>query len=236
MRKILFWLAIVPGMYAFILSLSGCGKVSGPISPLVNPTTILFNFDNGTADGWQYDSCNPSTFNGLPVTATFAGLPVTVVPTPSATNQIAFQGTGALYLPIPEFGQVQVVKSGPITETDYVSLTSYSVHYQFASAVDMTNKIFSMWVYWKSGVVTPPNQIGAQIFIKDSSWQYANGTFFNLTQNQWTQVTYNVKAPNYQANPPPDLTKIMQVGLQIAGSGSAVFTSDGEVDADSFGY
>jgi hypothetical protein len=50
------------------------------------------------------------------------------------------------------------------------------------------------------------------------------------------QVTYNVNAPNYQANPPPDVTNVYQIGLQLAGNGSSFFTSPGEVDADSLGW
>ena len=93
-----------------------------------------------------------------------------------------------------------------------------------------------MWVKLVSGVVTAPNQIGAQIFLKDSAYQYANGTFVKLVPGQWMQVTYNVNAPNYQASPAPNVSNVYQVGLQLAGNGSSLFTSPGVVDADSFGW
>jgi hypothetical protein len=57
-----------------------------------------------------------------------------------------------------------------------------------------------------------------------------------LVPNQWMQVTYNVNAPNYAASPPPNVSNVYQVGLQLAGNGSSFFTSQGEVDADSFGW
>ncbi len=222
MNKKIFCVAIFLGVLSLGIGyLGGCGKVTGPISPLVNPTTILFNFDDGVAGNinagvtnlWAYDSSNPYNFVSAPA--------VTV------TSKPVFQGSYALEIDIPH-----LVPNGSVS----YYLTSYSVGvtYSSSASLNLTGKTLSMWVYLKSGLVSPPNQVGAQIFLKDTSYKYANGAFFNLTPNEWMQVTYNVNAPSYTANPDP--SSVFEVGLQIAGSGSAVFTSDGVVVADSFGY
>ncbi len=199
-----------------LLLIGGCGQVTGPISPLINPPVVqsFGSFDDGTIDGWVYDSSNPNITNPLPLTV---------------TSQ-AFQGPYALTIEVPAYG---------LSAGSTVELSSYSVHYSIASSgqgLNLTNCILSMWVKLESGVVAAPNQIGAQIFLKDNSYAYANGTFVKLVPNQWMQVTYNVNAPNYAASPPPNVANVYQVGLQLAGNGSSFFTSQGEVDADSFGW
>jgi len=207
-------LVLLP-LFTLTLLLGGCGQVTGPISPLLNPPIAAFgSFDDGTTDGWVFDSSNPNITNPLSLIV---------------TSQ-SFQGPYALEINVPSYG----LSSG-VT----VQLTGYSVHYSYATSgpgLDLSNRILSMWVKLKSGVVTPPFQIGAQVFLKDASYQYANGTFVKLVPGQWMQVTFNVNAPNYQAVPAPDPAHVYQVGLQLAGNGSAAFTSDGIVDADSFGY
>jgi hypothetical protein len=202
------------------LFLPGCGKVTGPISPLINPSIASFgSFDDGTTDSWVYDSSSPVNLSST--------WPLTV------TSQ-AFQGPYALEIPVPDLAYS--VNAGVTT---YISLSGYSVHYQITSSgqgLNLSNMTLSMWVKLVSGVVTAPNQIGAQIFLKDSAYQYANGTFVKLVPGQWMQVTYNVNAPNYQASPAPNVSNVYQVGLQLAGNGSSLFTSPGVVDADSFGW
>ena len=196
-----------------VLLAAGCGKISpGPISPLVNPGLAPFGaFDDSSLHGWAFDSSNPSN-----IEPQFSQADLSI------TNNPLFQGKGSLQIHVPSGGTT-------------LSLTSYSIGVTFAPK-DLRNKTLSMWVYLKSGLVSPPNKVGAQLFLKDSSFYYANGTFVNLTQGQWAQVTYNVNAPSYQNNPAPDLASIYEVGLQLAGSGSSVFTSDGVVIVDSFGY
>ncbi len=199
-----------------LVMLSGCGQVTGPISPLINPpiNQTFGSFDDGTIDGWVFDSSNPNITNPLPL---------------GVTPQ-AFQGPYALDIAVPAYGL-----SGGVT----VELSGYSVHYQITSSgqgLNLSNMTLSMWVELVSGVVTAPTQIGAQIFLKDSAYQYANGTFVKLAPGQWAQVTYNTNAPNYQAVPAPNTSNVYQVGLQLAGNGSALFTSNGVVYADSFGY
>ncbi len=213
-------------LFAIALLLGGCGQVTGPISPFYNPTILPAwgSFNDGTTDNWVFDSSNPNITNPLPLSVTAPG----------------FQGLPyALDIAIPAYGY---------SAGSTVELSSYSVHYQIVSSgpgLNLTDMTLSMWVKLESGVVTPPNQIGAQIFVKDGpetingvvhNYQYGNGTFVKLVPGQWMQVTYNVKAPNYQANPPPDVSNIYQVGLQLAGNGSSLFTSNGVVYAASLGY
>src|ERR1035441_9111285 len=96
-----------------------------------------------------------------------------------------------------------------------------------ATVFDMTNKTLSIWVYFKSGLVSPPNQVGAQIFLKgpttpcsSNNYWYANGAFINLTPNHWIQIVFNTKAPGYVSTcPPVDLTSTVNAGLQIGGAG-----------------
>ncbi len=76
------------------LLLGGCGKVTGPISPLIHPPIASFGaFDDGTTDGWVFDDSNPVSVAG----------PITW------TNQYVFQGPGALQLQIPDQGVSQGV-------------------------------------------------------------------------------------------------------------------------------
>ena len=137
-----------------LLLSGGCGQVTGPLSPLINPpVSSIGSFDNGSLTGsylgnpvtWVYDSANPNITNPLPLTV---------------TSQ-AFQGPYAMAIEVPAYG---------LSGGNAVELSSYSVHCQIVSAgqgLDLTNSILSMWVKLESGVVTAPNQIGAQIFIKD---------------------------------------------------------------------
>ncbi|HUO58487.1 MAG TPA: hypothetical protein VMV05_09970 [bacterium] len=195
------------------LLVAGCGKISsGPLSPLINPAVAPFGaFDDGSLHGWAFDSSNPSN-----IESQFSQADLSITANP------LFQGNGSLQIHVPSGGTTLI-------------LTSYSIGVTFAP-IDLRDKTMSMWVYLKSGLVAAPNKVGAQLFLKDTSYYYANGSFVNLTQGQWAQVTYNVNAPSYQNNPPPNLASIYDVGLQLAGSGSSVFTSDGIVIADSFGY
>jgi hypothetical protein len=209
--KKLFVLRAGMAVAVSLLVFSGCGKIAGPISPLVNPP-VVYSFDNGT-EGWVYDYSQP--------------YPVVNPPALTMTNESVLNGTGALQIQIP-----YLELNGSVT----LNITSWADHIEFPGTLDMTNKTLAAWVYLKSGLVEAPNRVGAQIFLKDSSWRYANGTFAKLVPNQWTQVTYNVNAPNYQANPPPDVSKVKQLGIQIAGDGSAYFTSPGVVIMDNFGY
>jgi hypothetical protein len=224
MRRVSIWKTIIVAVTAG-LAISGCGMLKGPISPLIDPPVASFgSFDNGTISGWEYDYSGKVKIDDY--------LPLT-------TTSQAFQGAFALEIPIRAYGRIAV---GEVSAGVTVQLSAHAVHYQYPAEVDLTDKTLSMWVYWKSGIVSSPDKIGAQLFIKDdvqegdSNWQYANGTFYNLSPNKWTQVTYNVNSPNWQADPPPILTRIRQVGLQIAGDGSSIFTSDGVIIADSFGY
>ena len=222
--------------------LAGCGNVGGPFSPLINPplNQTFGTFDNNSIDGWTFDSVSPPMLGSASVT--FPGSAVTLL---SPTAQPVFQGSYALQIPIPADGQAVTLDSLSNPVTVSVPLTSYSIHYQFASPQDMTNKTFSMWVYLKSGLVDSPNRVGAQIFVKGGpetisgvayDYQYANGTFWNLTEGQWTQVIYNIM-PQITRLPHRRIrSRILQVGLQISGAGSVSFTSNGVVVADSFGY
>lgn len=211
----------LPALALGLLVLSGCGQVTGPISPIANPPYPAWGtFDDGTTDGWTFDSSTPNITNPMPLTV---------------TSQ-AFQGPYALQIPVTAYGLAAGVT---------VTMTGYAVHYDFGSGNEqnLTDMTLSMWICLKSGLVVPPNQVGTQIFVKDDvnldgvNWSYANGTFVKLVPNQWAEVTFNVNAPNY-ASPgrSPQLNMIRQVGIQIAGNGSSVFTSGGIFDVDSFGY
>jgi hypothetical protein len=186
------------------------------LSPLYNPPTLFSTFEDGTVGNWVFDYSSP--------------FPLLVAPALSVESQTVFGGNYSLEIPVP-----YQVASGGVT----YPLTAYSVHTTFngpVTVIDLTNRSLSMWVYWKSGIVTSPNKIGAQLFIKDTSYNYANATLVNLSADRWIQVVFDTAAPGYVTATPPDLTKIYETGLQIAGSGSAVFSSPGTIYADNFGY
>jgi hypothetical protein len=197
------------------LAFSGCGLLKGPISPIINPPIASFgSFDTGSIGNWSFETSNPIK---MKVEDTF---PLVI------TSQPALQGLGALEVRIPPIWAGQ-------------NLVSYSVKTTFSfpgpvTVLDLTNKTISMWVYWKSGIVDAPGEIGGQIFIMSTADKWANGSFVKLARQRWIQVTFNTSS--LSETDKPNLTLINKIGLQIAGSGSTYFTSEGVIVADSLGY
>src|ERR1700678_4322352 len=83
-RKMISWGLLLIGT----LVLTGCGNVTGPISPLVNPP-VQYGFDDGITDGFA-DANSDSTQAVQPPNFYLF-----------ATTQAAFQGSGSLEVQIP---------------------------------------------------------------------------------------------------------------------------------------
>jgi hypothetical protein len=199
MKNLGRFLGLLPLFVMSLLMLSGCGQVTGPISPLVNPP-VQYGFDNGTASlvGWALNSTSP------------LGGSVTL----SIESQTVFQGTGALEIQLP------------------APLNNANIGVTLPVATDFTGKFLSIWIYWQSGLVSPPYNVGAQIYLTDAAYGWTSGGWTNLGSGRWQQIVCNASGAAGSAN----LKAITTIGFQVGGANNAVFSSPGVVYADSFAY
>jgi len=194
------------------LALSGCGQVQN-LNPLggIGGTadTARYNFESG-AQGWNFSVSQATPTNSC-VGASWA-------------QGISFAGTGSLRMTVNSM-------NNSVSDTAAVSVTSGSN--PPLSQSDLAGRTITGWVYAPNSIApstSAPSYV--DIFVVDSSGNYANGPSVNMVQSNWVQVSfspvasangYNISGVGYaQAGFNP--ASVQEVGFKMGASGAAAAT------------
>lgn len=104
------------------------------------------------------------------------------------------------------------------------------------SPLDLNNRTITMWVYAPMGAIGDINRPnGFQIFVKDVHWNGSYGTWTNVVENEWVQLSFTVgssEAANGYMEQGFDPSQIIAVGLKMAAGGDSTAVYQGPIYVD----
>lgn len=108
------------------------------------------------------------------------------------------------------------------------------------TSIDLANRTITMWVYAPTGAIgdnSKPN--GFQIFVKDINWKSSYGSWINVVENQWIQLSFPVTASVAESgyvDPGFDPSQIIAVGIKIGAGGGSKVTYQGPIYIDAVNW
>lgn len=101
---------------------------------------------------------------------------------------------------------------------------------------DFSSRTITAWIYAPPGARgdgSKPN--GFQLFAKDKDWRSLYGTWRNIVEGQWTEISLAVgnSAPHWgYMDPGFDPTQVVAIGVKMGAGGGSVATFTGAVYLD----
>ena len=105
-----------------------------------------------------------------------------------------------------------------------------------AIPIDLTNRTITAWVYAPQdsiGDSSKPN--GFQVFVKDENWNSEYGTWHNVSEGQWSQISLTVSISQPEdghMDPGFDPSRIIALGVKMGSGEGSTATYEGPVYID----
>ncbi len=194
-----------------------------------NYPAIEYGHDFGTT-AWGHNGVSAELAGRWRVSTDAKSLGVTKV---LRSSERAYSGNNSLKLIANLSGTSDSRKNAEV----FIDLR-YHAPSGVSSPANLLGVTLSCRVYAPDGSLgNPSNPNGLQLFVKDSSWLGQYGTWTNIREGEWNDVSLtpgDATPPGGETQPGFDPTKIVLVGLKIGTGNGSSATFDGSFHMDDF--